>query len=857
MAVELHLMASPLSYSEWVKLNENWERIMYGFSNIQDQIRLLTGGVEVDEIIDRVNKAVTNAETTTAEMQELISEVDVRLSEIQTAITNANNAADDANTLNVALTVLKGELETLQSNLQGIVDSENTRVQNENARIQAESEREAAEQTRVDNEGARIEAETARQQAEQARVQAEQERETTFNLKMLTADEKIALMQDIISNLKSYNYDSEVVYDFPNLIAYNGSTFIVLQEVSGITPIDDGVNYRLVARKGVDGTGAVSSVNGVLPDENGNVELLIPGVLDNLESTSTTDALSANQGRLLKALIDDLGEDKADKTALEQTDTNVSNLSQTINNLGTEVTEHLADVAVNVKKFGALGNANYFNSNDSKWYEDSSFTILANDDTTPIQNAINYAEQSNGILYFPEGNYIFTSNMTISSGMKFISGGGKVKLIHSGKDYVGININNTQDLLISGLSFIGDDITNPMTLTWIESNEGIKFYNCYFGTMGGSALSFSKCNGVYIDKCYFTDIGYTAVNGDGTSDHPSKPAIWVGEYPNYTNVNVNITQCKFYNTHWSAIYYFAKSGVIDGNDFEGCRESTIFADTAENVKITNNKINCGTAVNIANFGIEYGSGRFFTISNNIITNAGESGIAISSGQYFTISENQCINNGKATNMSEQQRSGIIIREYSSTSQTKRGVIKGNICKDTNDVGSKSQLFGLSTYRDANALPLEDLIIEGNDFSENAISSVRVWDESTLFYDTVRFRNNIGYAEKPKTLSFQTEATTGLKQFIGFGFRPSFVEIYAYIDGTEQWCSLTYDTRGAGVGKGVYHFGSVTKPISYLLLTDSSGNAVVGGDWSSLLNDGFQLVFNNASLPVNLVITCHP
>lgn len=344
MSVELNLTASPLSYTEWVKLNENWERIMSGFSNVQNQIRILAGGVEVDEIIARIDAAVSNAETTTSEMQVLIGEVNTKLSEIQTAITNANNAADDANLLNVALTSLKTELEALQTNLQGIVEAESTRVSNEDARISAETNRNAAEQTRISNESDRTAAETTRQQAEQSRVNAETERANTFDLKMLTADEKITLMQDLISNLKSYNYDSGAVYDFPNLITYNGSTFIALQQVSGITPTDDGVNYRLVARKGVDGTGAVSSVNGVLPDENGNVELPIPDVLDNLESTSTTNALSTNQGRLLKTLIDDLGANKADKTALEQTDTNVSNLSQTVNNLGTEVTERLTEM---------------------------------------------------------------------------------------------------------------------------------------------------------------------------------------------------------------------------------------------------------------------------------------------------------------------------------------------------------------------------------------------------------------------------------------------------------------------------------------------------------------------------------
>ena len=43
----------------------------------------------------------------------------------------------------------------------------------------------------------------------------------------------------------------------------------------------------------------------------------IPGVIDNLESESTKDALSANQGRVLKELIDDIVFEIDDHLSLE------------------------------------------------------------------------------------------------------------------------------------------------------------------------------------------------------------------------------------------------------------------------------------------------------------------------------------------------------------------------------------------------------------------------------------------------------------------------------------------------------------------------------------------------------------
>lgn len=66
-------------------------------------------------------------------------------------------------------------------------------------------------------------------------------------------------------------------YKKNNTVLNNGSTWIALQDTINnplpVLPIRENTYWRLVAQKGIDGTGAVSSVNGVLPDSNGNVQL--------------------------------------------------------------------------------------------------------------------------------------------------------------------------------------------------------------------------------------------------------------------------------------------------------------------------------------------------------------------------------------------------------------------------------------------------------------------------------------------------------------------------------------------------------------------------------------------------------
>lgn len=308
MAIEkypLHPILTPIDYEERLKILENWTRITSYFNSVEVKIKFLSGGEEIEDILNRINTAVANAQDVTANTQQALDDVNNALSQLNTVISNTNAAAgradvaaDGANQLNVILTTLKGELETLQTDLNGIVQAEAQRVSNESGRVSAEQTRSTDETTRRENEAARM-------LKEQARENAETQRTTTFNAKMLTADEKIVMMQYLIDNLASYDYNPTATFNFPNLIKSNGSTFIALQEVQGVTPVDDGINYRLVAQRGVDGTGAVSSVNGIAPDTNGNVQVIME-LVNNLISDSTTAGLTAAQGKALKVMFDAL-----------------------------------------------------------------------------------------------------------------------------------------------------------------------------------------------------------------------------------------------------------------------------------------------------------------------------------------------------------------------------------------------------------------------------------------------------------------------------------------------------------------------------------------------------------------------
>lgn len=95
------------------------------------------------------------------------------------------------------------------------------------------------------------------------------------------ARDVIAEARTAISEINAYfinfsflgEYQSDIQYRMFNFVRLNKDSYVSLKNNLGITPSDDGINWRLVATGGADGSGAVSTVNGVSPQLDGNVIL--------------------------------------------------------------------------------------------------------------------------------------------------------------------------------------------------------------------------------------------------------------------------------------------------------------------------------------------------------------------------------------------------------------------------------------------------------------------------------------------------------------------------------------------------------------------------------------------------------
>ncbi|MGE8004390.1 collagen-like triple helix repeat-containing protein [Lysinibacillus sp. NPDC093216] len=129
MALELHNTENPISNAERLKINENWQRIMSGYSYLQQQIKVLAGGAEVDELIQRLNDAIDNANVAVQDaidandkaLQTALDTVSQTLVDMNKAISNANTATSEANTAKQGALDATAQAQTAINTMQSLI----------------------------------------------------------------------------------------------------------------------------------------------------------------------------------------------------------------------------------------------------------------------------------------------------------------------------------------------------------------------------------------------------------------------------------------------------------------------------------------------------------------------------------------------------------------------------------------------------------------------------------------------------------------------------------------------------------------------------------------------------------------
>ena len=132
----------------------------------------------------------------------------------------------------------------------------------------------------------------------------------------------------------------------------------------------------------------VDAINSIITDR---------GSLSNLNTSDKSSIVNA-----INEVLDTLGTTAGNLSDLDTTDKN--NLVAAINEVLGTISR--SGVYVNVKSFGAVGDARYYNKADNLYYSDAGFTTRPTNDFAAINAAIQYAITNNvKFVYFPSGSY--------------------------------------------------------------------------------------------------------------------------------------------------------------------------------------------------------------------------------------------------------------------------------------------------------------------------------------------------------------------------------------------------------------------------------------------------------------------
>ena len=502
--VNLYNVDSPINREQRNNLNATFRDIQTRFSNLTLQISLLSGGTDLEEIIQRIQDAMVSVENTEQQSQQALTNISNALNELQNALDNSQTATDGAN--------------------QAILD-----------------------------------------------------------------------LQSAVNELgEGGSYDNLRTYQRNNIVEYNGSSYIAITETTGnlppTLPLKNNQYWQLLAQRGVDGNGSVSSVNNTSPDINGNIDLS-PSIIG---ATSETDFQVLNQ----------------EFTSLNSKyDNNFSRF-------------------INVKDYGALGDG-------------------VTDDTQSFLNAFNEQQTNGGTIVIPGGVYRVNQGFAFDNTLHMLGLNsptiqptdtfttntlGVFRINGDGSTVKGINLNGNGDNLTS---------SNFGFISYAASDLVFENVNCIRTT--GIGIGFSNCRNVLVRDC---SVRRTTNNSAGFW----ADADLGGEY-NFANItfencisefneldgflinvnNVKVLNCKGNN-----------NGI--GSNFEGALGAGgIYSDKLlQNVVIKNSDFNTNTEFGI-NLAIVNG-----TISGCLAENNALSGIRIANGSN-RMQVSNCIIRGNGTN----------------------------------------------------------------------------------------------------------------------------------------------------------------------------------------------------------------
>lgn len=230
------------------------EEMLSYINNLQQQINMLTGE-NIGELLARLNDSIHQA---------LAAAQDARTA--KTATEEATALATTATELANASSLLAEE-KANYANEKAVLAQEAANNANQEASNLSQLKVDVVQATQEAND----EANNANEKATLANSAADRANLAADNAELATSRANLAA--DAIEGWgTAEQWVNDKQYERNNVVTDNGSTWQALRPNIGVTP-SEGFDWTCLAKKGLDGTGAVSSVNNRFPGSDGNVEI--------------------------------------------------------------------------------------------------------------------------------------------------------------------------------------------------------------------------------------------------------------------------------------------------------------------------------------------------------------------------------------------------------------------------------------------------------------------------------------------------------------------------------------------------------------------------------------------------------
>ncbi|KIL46928.1 hypothetical protein KP77_24960 [Jeotgalibacillus alimentarius] len=256
MAEGFEIIGTKLDLEFGEKINRNFSKIgdVASATTAANQAadRANTASDIAEQAIDELRPTIDNAEAATADALTAAETAEESSITANDAANNATLAAGSANTAATEANTAAASANQATTDATAATNSANTAASNANTAA------DTANASAVLADEATSNANTATASAVDATADAESATQAA---------------EFVTNNFKRVGeFSASVTYLRGNEVGYNGSSYVALQETTGNLPTNT-TFWALRAQRGVDGTGAVSTVNGLSPDESGNVEV--------------------------------------------------------------------------------------------------------------------------------------------------------------------------------------------------------------------------------------------------------------------------------------------------------------------------------------------------------------------------------------------------------------------------------------------------------------------------------------------------------------------------------------------------------------------------------------------------------